>query len=340
MPIWDVLCNIETGKITVNKDIRPAGPPPSLFPSPPPLIPRSGTIRSDSTAFEEELAAPRRESQDKEFIAKSDNPDNLFMEDIASAISMHFGENLIRLRFTEYAQRFVRIAARYEEVYLGSTSIGYPSTPYEFPSGTFMYGRLGGGVPADFVDEAGLLANASRIEGWRHTRSHEYFKMDFQNATQMKAIQGFDIQHQLWRLRHAKNMADKEVELIMRTLVEKVQTYEQVVELLSLLPPHAGGLMPISFGLFHQQESIRDLAVELLTILRAHPVGVQFLQSLNHFHRYAYVRQAHVRESQQRVGPSSIPQVNTSSQLFPPQPHSFPYSRTPSNRSESSLGGG
>jgi len=86
MPIWDLLCNIETGKVTVNKDIRPAGPPPSLFPAPPSLLPRTGTVRSEST-FEDDAPqgvapAPRKEAKDKEFVAKTDNPDNLFMEDV------------------------------------------------------------------------------------------------------------------------------------------------------------------------------------------------------------------------------------------------------------------
>ena len=43
-------------------------------------------------------------------------------------------------------------------------------------------------------------------------------------------MQGFDVVHQLWRLRHAKRMSDGEAELIMRTLSENVQTYDQVTE--------------------------------------------------------------------------------------------------------------
>jgi len=156
-----------------------------------------------------------------------------------------------------------------------------------------------------------------------------------------RAVQELDLEYPLLRLWLGKQVPDAEVELVMRTLVEKVQTYEQVVELLSLLPSHAGGLMPISFGLFHQQEMIRDLTVDLLTTLRAYPIGVQFLQSLNHFHRYAYVRQAHAREGQSRPTPTPSLTPNPSfNQLHPPPSTIFPNSRTPSNRSESSLGGG
>lgn len=60
-------------------------------------------------------------------------------------------------------------------------------------------------------------------------------------------MQGFDLMHQIWRMRHAKTMPDAEVDLILRTLVDSVQTYEQVVEVCSrcifltslLFPPHS-----------------------------------------------------------------------------------------------------
>lgn len=154
--------------------------------------------------------------------------------------------------------RFVRIAARYEEEYLGSTSIGYPSSSFEFTNPSEPGGRLGSGLP--FVDDIlgarEMLANASRIEGWRHTRSYEYYKavskpvslmngacpseistpQDFKHDLENNSIQGFDLAHQLWRMRHGKNMPDAEVELIMRTLVDSVQTYEQIVEVITLLP--------------------------------------------------------------------------------------------------------
>lgn len=46
----------------------------------------------------------------------------------------------------------------------------------------------------------------------------------------MDAIQGLDVAHQLHRLRMTKNVSDAEVELMMRSLAENVQSYEQVVE--------------------------------------------------------------------------------------------------------------
>jgi len=102
-----------------------------------------------------------------------------------------------------------------------------------------------------------------------------------------------------------KHIHDVEVELIMRTLVDAVQTYDQLTsttsscggelgsataahplfgpcstldtphpqQLLSLTPPHNGGILPLSFGLFHQQEVVRDLTVDLFSQLRMFPVS-------------------------------------------------------------------
>lgn len=102
----------------------------------------------------------------------------------------------------------------------------------------------------------------------------------------------------------------------------------------------------MSLGLLHQQESIRDHTVDILSELRGYPVslllkprsarvftlfiqvGVMFLQGLNHFLRYAYVRQAHMREN--RCVKEQLP----ANQLQHLQPPVIPMR----NRSEASLG--
>jgi len=233
-----------------------------------------------------------------------------------------------RARFGDYVSRFVRLASRYEEETTGTTTIGFRSRPFvDGPAGDF--GQLGSGL--NFWDEGAgvreLQLNASRIQGWKTTISFRYLQEDFQSYQESCSIQGFDLVHQIWRLRHSRTMSDREAELIMRTLAEHVQSYEQVVEMLALLPPHMGGLLPLALGLFHQQEPIRDIVVEVLDVLRAYPVGYQFLQSLNPFHRFAYARLAQSRE--ERMG-------RDLNKCYP-----APWiSRTPSNRSETSVGAG
>ena len=51
-------------------------------------------------------------------------------------------------------------------------------------------------------------------------------------------IQGFDVVHQLWRLRHAKKISDGEAELIMRTIASNLQTYDQVTQVSSVTCRH------------------------------------------------------------------------------------------------------
>ncbi|ETW77958.1 hypothetical protein HETIRDRAFT_388025 [Heterobasidion irregulare TC 32-1] len=330
---WDLLCDVGTGRMIVSKDIHVSHPPLVIPTGAPPFIVRTGTLKAESSIGSEDdvgrVPGREKEAQKNDYTAKADSADNVFIEDIITAINYHFGEGLVRARFTEYVHRFIRLASRFEEDVTGTTTIGFPSAT--FSEGPGESSQLGSGIV--FLDEAAgareLAMNASRIEGWRRTMTYQYFQEDFKRMLATSAIQGFDVSHQLWRLRHVKQMQDVEVELIMRAMAESVQTYDQVVELLALLPPHAGGLLPISFGLLHQQEAVRELTVDLFSQLRQFPIGVQFLQALNHFQRYAYVRQAHARENRL---------MKENHLQLPPPPSIF--SRTPSNRSESSLGAG
>jgi hypothetical protein len=72
----------------------------------------------------------------------------------------------------DYMARFVRLALRYEEDVFGTTTIGFPSVPFnEGPGDTSL---LGSGVIFldDIVGSREVKSNASRIEGWRRTPTH------------------------------------------------------------------------------------------------------------------------------------------------------------------------
>jgi hypothetical protein len=75
----------------------------------------------------------------------------------------------------EYLQRFVRLAARYEEEAYGSTKIGYRSIMFSEGSGS--YSVLGSGMifPDDSVALKEIALNANRIESWRKTKMYEYY---------------------------------------------------------------------------------------------------------------------------------------------------------------------
>ncbi|KAF9464958.1 stabilization of polarity axis-domain-containing protein [Collybia nuda] len=296
---WDLLLVIGAGTVTVAKDIHTTYPVTSNPGLGAPLISRTGTLKAESSISSEDDIGRliTKDGTKSDFAARSDNnADKVFIDDIRAAIEDHFGESLVRMRFTEYVTRFVRLASRYEEEVNGSTKFGFSSSGFTETSGRIP--QLGSGIA--FVDDATcireLSANAHRIEAWRKTNSYRYCVLDWAKSQANSAIKGFDVLHQLFRLRHAKSMSDLEVTTIIRTLADNVKSYEQVVELLAYLTPHGGGLMHLSFGLFHQKEAVREATVDLFNQLRAYPVGVLFLQALNHFQRYAYVRQAHVRE--------------------------------------------
>jgi hypothetical protein len=237
------------------------------------------------------------------------------------------------------------------------TKIGYPSTPFQ-PT----LNKLGSGLI--FNDESlglkELVLNAHRIEGWRaggQGQSYVYFVEDFATHIQTAPIRSFDVAHQIFRLRHvhytpstsgtsagtsglggSKGMSVAEAQAIYRTLADGVKTYEQVVEFLSHLTPHTGFLLPLAFGLFHQKASVRDATIELFDTLRGFDVGTLFLQSLNHFQRYAYVRLAHAKEAKkmletQQTGGSSLYQqqqlLHGQGQNANPGPAQMAYSGQP-----------
>jgi hypothetical protein len=195
---WDLLLVIGAGTVTVAKDIHvtyPVSGNPGLGA---PLVTRTGTLKAESSFGSEDDAGRvvgGKEGVKSDFVTKMDNnADKIFIEDVGafslallspqaygsfgmiqirSAIEDHFGENMVRMRFTEYVARFVRLASRYEEEVTGSTKLGFPSSCF-----TEIPGRLQLGSGIVFSDEATCLrelsANAQRIEAWRKTNSYQY----------------------------------------------------------------------------------------------------------------------------------------------------------------------
>jgi len=58
---------------------------------------------------------------------------------------------------------------------------------------------------------------------------------DYTKYKASSAIKGFDVLHQLFRLRYAKNMVDAEALAITKSLAEGVKTYDQVVEVSNVI---------------------------------------------------------------------------------------------------------
>lgn len=126
---------------------------------------------------------------------KADSADNVFLDEVSSrleqlgistdsrdsqiiaAIQSHYGEAVVRARFTDYVSRFVRIASKYEEDMFGSTTIGFPCVSFQPPTANSV-GSLGSG--AIYLDDLSkakeLTANAGRIEGFRSTPTYALYQ--------------------------------------------------------------------------------------------------------------------------------------------------------------------
>ncbi|CEJ02719.1 hypothetical protein RMCBS344292_16716 [Rhizopus microsporus] len=294
---WDVLCNISTGKITVSKDINSTSPVSS----------RKGSIaasiaddvssfsslslgRTSSMGSFNKHQQPQQPQQQQTSAATSlvqeekKDSDAEFMQDVMAAIQAHYGETSIRAKFQDYVFRFVRLAALYEEQVYHQTKIGYGSKDT-----VLGYGPV-------FVDEAAkqreLAANASRIEGWRQTISYKYYQRDLATRLENSCIKNLDVYHQITKLKRLKHIPDNEIHAIYDAFLNNIVTHRQMIEFLSFLPQHQGGLAPLGVGLFHSNPSVRKQALELFRRLERSPVGIKFIQGLSRFQKIAYERQS------------------------------------------------
>lgn len=298
---WDVLCNIETGRIHISKDIQTSsaagasavtsGNPNAsslsistnssatyasaqhsghrannssvdLSTSPEPMSAVSGSLPfslhgNGIQSLASSTNAPRKDSDGEsgrplqsdgytsskgsmmlgKMEQRLDSQDNVFMDEILSAIHAHFGESVIRARFIEYMRRFLRLASRYEEDTLGHSSIDFPTRPYDAVNRRLGSGMIFPNLSQEEVRRE-IAYNSGRIEGFRRTMAYEDYKSSWMTRDQYvtadsrtaAVLKNVDLLHQLGRLRNAKKMPTDEVEAILRTLLGVVQTGEGLIE--------------------------------------------------------------------------------------------------------------
>ncbi|KAK0522061.1 hypothetical protein OC834_006426 [Tilletia horrida] len=374
LPAWDVICNIETGKITVSKDIEPAPPygtptahshahsrqglardhfssgslsyasgsfgniqalqaagagsntgTVSSIPAGAMIKEEGGQTTSTSGSSSRAPSEVDAQSISGGYSAASvgggggmgtlsrtgttlssgkekaihiegrpDALDNVLIEDLISAIQSRYGEAYVRARMVDYASLFGRIVSRHEEHFWGHTKIGWPSQP-------FLNGQLGSGlVYADReMEMREISVNAMRAEGWRASSAYPLFRQDAIHREVTREIRSFDVLHQIQRLRRAKQLSHGESDLIYSAIARAVRTPEQIVELLSYLPAHNGGLNPLAYGLYHPVPTVRNGMVDFFANLCSHPVARKFVGQLSTFHRLALARLLHEREAAQ-----------------------------------------
>ncbi|KAI7889577.1 docking domain of Afi1 for Arf3 in vesicle trafficking-domain-containing protein [Mucor mucedo] len=226
---WDVLCNIDTGKITVSKDIESSYVINSRKPSISTedvataaafttlSLGRSASMSSHQYKQQQQHGQPPQQPMEE----KRDS-DVEFMTEVLSAIQAHYGETSIRAKFQDYVFRFVRLAAIYEEQVYHTTKIGWNS-----PENILGYGPV-------FQDETAkkreLNANAQRIEGWRQTISYKYYQMDIVHWIQNSCIKNLDVYRQISKLKRLKHIPDREVSSIYEAFLNNIITHRQMIE--------------------------------------------------------------------------------------------------------------
>ncbi|KAA8908636.1 docking domain of Afi1 for Arf3 in vesicle trafficking-domain-containing protein [Sphaerosporella brunnea] len=253
---WDILCNIDTGRIKISTEIKQ--PPPSENSA---LFAAASTVSGGSF----------------------DTGDNLFMEDVVHCISSRFGEKAVRAKMRDWIIRFTHMAAAFEEMVHGASALWIGHEENHVLRG---HGHV---WPDEQSKHRDLAANMSRIEGWRTTRSYHAYVQDVQSSYVAKPIKIMDLNHQMDRLRTLK-LSPEEAGKIYQAVKEYVNDYEEINQLLCALPENQGGLFPIAVGLFHPSQKVRFAIVELLERISVHMAGRHFFGSLNRFQKLAFIR--------------------------------------------------
>lgn len=86
-----------------------------------------------------------------------------------------------------------------------------------------------------------------------------------------KPIKILDLHHQIDRLRNLRLTTD-EAAKIYTALRDYVVEYEEINQLLCVMPENQSGLFPIAVGLFHPLQRVRFAVVELLERISTHMV--------------------------------------------------------------------
>ena len=252
--------------------------------------------------------------------------DNAFMAHVLAAITERHGENAVRSKFRRWVLRFTRLAAAFEEVVYGATplhihhspspKIGMDSPAVESPGTAGEKGQQqseafelppevsGHGYvwPSPAAKNQELGANATRIEGWRNTRSYYNFIQDLAAYYVHRPVKEIDLQHLYDKLAKLRLSPEASCNVYL-AICAAVNTDAEISQLLSVilssdLPAggsigsvaQGGGLLTVALGLFHPRLEVREQVAELLLRVREHEAGHHFWSGLGRFVRGAWDR--------------------------------------------------
>lgn len=274
---WDVLCDVPTGRIKISSRIEPAPTTKGMI-----YFQQQHPSQASNAMGGLAPSAP--------FLIHSvpdPTHDTIFIEDLLRSIAARHGEAAIRAKWRDYITKFTRMAAAFEESVYGASALYVGAS--EADAGA--YGVQGHGYvwPSEEARTRELGANVARIEGWRNTRSYYAFIQDLAALWGRRPIRVLDLAHQHDRLRYLK-LSHEDSGRIYLALAQSVRSYDEVCQLLTVVPESHAGLFYVGLGLFHPDAHVRARTVELLDRIRTHEAGRHFWARMSRFAKAAFFR--------------------------------------------------
>ncbi|KAI0847903.1 spindle pole body interacting protein [Daldinia vernicosa] len=264
---WDLLCDLQTGRMKISEKIEPA------------------QITEGLVYFQQQNPSFANMLSGSSNTATTDfTGDVVFMNDILKSITARRGEQVIRAKWRDWVVRFTRIAAAFEETVYGASALYIGGDEFE---------TLTGGHGYVWADEAAkqkeLAGNVCRIEGWRNTRSYYSYIQDLAKLYTIRPLKGIDLHHMHDRLR-SQRLTPAQSKEIYLTFAQYVHSYDEISLLLSVAPESHAGLFYIALGLFHKDRDVRVQTSELIERISEHEAGHHWWKGMSRFEKLAFHR--------------------------------------------------
>lgn len=264
---WDLLCDLQTGRMKISEKIEPAQITEGLV-----------YFQQQNPSFANMLSGSSNTA------ATDFTGDVVFMNDILKSITARRGEQVIRAKWRDWVVRFTRIAAAFEETVYGASALYIGGDEFE---------TLTGGHGYVWADEAAkqkeLAGNVCRIEGWRNTRSYYSYIQDLAKLYTIRPLKGIDLHHMHDRLR-SQRLTPAQSKEIYLTFAQYVHSYDEISLLLSVAPESHAGLFYIALGLFHKDRDVRIQTSELIERISEHEAGHHWWKGMSRFEKLAFHR--------------------------------------------------
>ena len=336
---WDLLCDISTGRMRISNRVEQAPLTEGVVffqqngpgHAPGGVLNPSGGISAIAAAGASLSAGLGGSAMPTGSMAGDATGDGAFMANVITAINERHGENAIRAKFRRWVLKFTRLAASFEEMVYGASAlqihaptgsspkIGLDSpispsgattkdTPQQQQDKAFALPPevAGHGYvwPTTQAKTTELAATATRIEGWRNTRSYYNFIQDLAAFYVHRPVKELDLQHLHDKLAKLRLGPEQSANIYL-AICAAVNTDAEVSELLSVICSGTSwqvqaaqqGLFYLALGLFHPKMEVREQVAELLLRVQEHEAGRHFWGSLGRFARMGWERIMQVREA-------------------------------------------